>query len=139
MPKYTLEQVVEVFDMLPEWDDRYGFLTEMGEQMETLPQQHMLEENLVPGCMSKVWVIGEPAQDGSDKLHLIADCDTPVVKGLVALLVIAYDDKTAQEILDTDMDAMFETLGLDENISPRRHVGMYSMVDTIKKIAIRHL
>lgn len=139
MPKYTLEQVVEVFDMLPEWDDRYGFLTEMGEHMEPLPEEHMIDENLVPGCMSKVWVIGQAATDGSGKLHLIADCDTPVVKGLVALLVIAYDGKTAQEILDTDIDAMFETLGLDENISPRRHVGMYSMVDTIKKIALKHL
>ena len=136
MAQYTLEKIVRVFEMLPTWDDKYAFLTEVGEKMEALPAEFQLDAHRVHGCMSKVWVIGERQADG--RLHLRADCDTPVVKGLVALLVVIFQDKTPEEIMAADVDALFQQLGLYENISPNRHVGMYAMVDKIKKIANEH-
>lgn len=133
MAQYTLEKIVQVFEMLPTWDDKYAFLTEVGEKMEALPAEFQLDAHQVHGCMSKVWVVGERREDG--RVHLRADCDTPVVKGLVALLVVIFQNKTPEEIGAIDVDALFHQLGLDENISPNRHVGMYAMVDKIKKIA----
>lgn len=130
---YTLEKIVQVFEMLPNWDEKYAFLTEIGNKLAPLPELHQVPDNQVHGCMSKVWVIAEPAEDG--RLHFSADCDTPVVKGLVALLVVVFDQKTPAEILSVDVDALFHELGLDENISPNRHVGMYAMVDKIRAIA----
>lgn len=133
MAQYTLEKIVQVFEMLPTWDDKYAFLTEVGEKMDRMPAEWQRDEHQVHGCMSKVWVVGDKREDGG--VHLRADCDTPVVKGLVALLVLIFQDKTPEEIRATDVDVLFHELGLDENISPNRHVGMYAMVDKIKKIA----
>ena len=133
MTQYSIEKIVQVFEMLPTWDDKYAFLTEVGEKMEVLPAEFQLDEHRVHGCMSKVWVVGEIQDDGG--VHLRADCDTPVVKGLVALLVVIFQDKTPEQIKNIDVDALFHELGLDENISPNRHVGMYAMVDKIKGIA----
>ena len=74
-------------------------------------------------------------QQADGALTFIADCDTPVVKGLIATLVVLFSGKTPQQVIDVDVDAVFHELGLDENISPNRHVGMYAMVDKIKAIA----
>ena len=130
---YTIENIVQVFEMLPDWEQKYRFLTEVGEQLPPLPTAYQTPEHQVHGCMSKVWVIAREQADGT--LTFIADCDTPVVKGLIAILVVLFSGKTPQQALDADVDAVFHELGLDENISPNRHVGMYAMVDKIKAIA----
>lgn len=132
---YTIEKIVMAFEMLPDWDEKYRFLTDIGNKLPALPAEHQIEDNIVPGCMSKVWVIGSLNADGS--VHLEADCDTPVVKGLVAMLVIIFDGKTPPEIASFDVDSLFKQLGLDENLSPNRHVGMYAMVKKIREIAVK--
>jgi cysteine desulfuration protein SufE len=130
---HSLTRIIQAFGLFPDWEDRYRLLTDIGESMPPLPAVYQTEANRVHGCMSKVWVVGEVNRDGILKLR--ADCDTPVVKGLVALLLIVFQDKTPDEVIATDVDALFQELGLDENLSPNRHVGMYAMVDKIRDIA----
>ena len=130
---YTIENIVQIFEMLPDWEQKYRFLTEVGEQLPPLSAAYQTPDHQVHGCMSKVWVIARQQADGA--LTFIADCDTPVVKGLIATLVVLFSGKTPQQVIDVDVDAVFHELGLDENISPNRHVGMYAMVDKIKAIA----
>jgi cysteine desulfuration protein SufE len=129
----AIDRIIQAFDLFPNWDDRYRLLAEIGEAMPPLAPQHQTPANQVHGCMSKVWIIGSVSPRGV--LELAADCDTPVVKGLVALLVSIFKDKTPRGVIDTDVDGVFHSLGLDENLSPNRHVGMYAMVDKIRAIA----
>lgn len=130
---HTIDRIIQAFELFPNWDDRYRLLTEIGEAMPPLGPQHQIPANQVHGCMSKVWIIGSLNPRGV--LEFQADCDTPVVKGLVALLMSIFKDKTPDEVIETDVDGLFHSLGLDENLSPNRHVGMYAMVDKIKSIA----
>lgn len=130
---HTIDRILQAFELFPNWDDRYRLLTEIGGAMPPLGPQHQTPANQVHGCMSKVWIIGSLNPHGV--LEFRADCDTPVVKGLVALLMSIFKDKTPREVIETDVDGLFHSLGLDENLSPNRHVGMYAMVDKIKAIA----
>jgi cysteine desulfuration protein SufE len=130
---HTIDRIIQAFELFPNWDERYRLLTEIGEAMPPLATEHQVPANQVHGCMSKVWIVGRLNPKGT--LELDADCDTPVVKGLVALLVSIFKGKTPEEVLETDVDGLFHALGLDENLSPNRHVGMYAMVDKVRAIA----
>lgn len=128
----NLKEIEETFELLTEWDDRYEYITELGTQLPPMDDDHKNKDTQVHGCMSNVWVTGY-LQD--DKLGFNADCDTAVVKGLVALLVAIYTGLTTKEADELDADAIFDKWGLYEHISPNRHVGMYAMVERIRKIA----
>lgn len=130
-----LDEIVEIFDMLGDWDARYEYLVELGEQMEPMPDEEKSEDNRVKGCMSQVWVQAykDPADRSRIRYH--GDCDTAVIKGVLALLIKMASGKTARDADALDVDEVFERLNLDEHLSPNRHVGVYAIVELMKSQA----
>ncbi len=93
-----LDEIVEIFEMLGDWDARYQYLVELGEQMEPMPDEEKSEDNRVKGCMSQVWVQAFVDPADRTKLHYHGDCDTAVIKGVLALLIKMASGKTMREV-----------------------------------------
>ncbi|WP_455221226.1 SufE family protein [Kaarinaea lacus] len=129
----SLDDIVDIFDLLGDWDQRYQYLVELGEQLPEMPEQLKTDDNKVKGCMSQVWV--QPYQDENDRklYHYHGDCDTAIIKGVLALLIQLVDGKTAEEIKLLNVDEVFERLSLYEHLSPNRHVGVYGIVQLMKQ------
>lgn len=125
----TKDELVENFSYLTEWEDKYRYLIELGETLESMPQSYKTPENKVSGCMSQVWITHS---NNHGKHHFIIDSDAHIVKGLGAVLLILINDKTSAEILSLDIPAIFNEIGLEEHLSPTRRNGFVSMVDRIR-------
>jgi cysteine desulfuration protein SufE len=133
-----IDQIVEDFDVLDSWDDRYRYVIELGRKLAPLPDDARIESNKVQGCASQVWFTSDthPANNGGGPvLEFSGDSDAHIVKGLIAILFALYSGQSARKILDTDAIAIFERLGLKEHLTPQRSNGFRSMVDRIKSDA----
>lgn len=128
----TPQEVIENFEFLEDWDARYAYLVELGEGLPPLDERHRVEENRVRGCMSKVWVcpVADPQAPGH--LRYVGDCDTAIIKGVLALLIELMSGRTADEIQALDLDALFDELKLAEHLSPNRHFGIFAVVELMK-------
>ncbi len=129
----ALQELVDTFDMLGDWEERYRYLIELGRKLPPMPEAEHSEANKVRGCMSQVWLAGE-VDDGA-RLHLRGDSDAHIVKGLIALILALTDGRTAREVLDTDIKAAFAQLGLESHLSMNRRNGFYAMVERIRQMA----
>lgn len=116
-----------------DWEARYTHLIELGKKLPAMPDALKTEQTIVQGCMSQVWLVVERGEDG--RFHLQADSDAHIVRGLVAVLLLVFDGKTAAQIKATNMDEIFAKLGLGEHLSPNRRNGFYSMVGRVKALA----
>ena len=131
----TIDELIENFELLEDWDDRYAYLMELGNKMPKLPESEMIEENRVKGCQATVW-LKETVQVGPPRrIEFLADSNSQIVKGLVAMLRLLYSGKTDQEILRTDAKETFRRLGLDRHLSPTRSTGLNAMVQRIRTLA----
>ena len=130
-----LQEFVDTFELLGDWDQRYQYLIELGEQLPAMPEELKSEDNRVKGCMSTVHIHAytDPDQPGRIRFH--GDCDTAVIKGVLALLIQLTSGRTAEEINQLDMDEIFEKLQLDEQLSPNRHIGVYALFEMMKSQA----
>lgn len=126
-----IEEIVDTFELLGDWDQRYEYLVELGERMPAMDAADKTDANRVMECMSTVHVVPKP-MDGGPRLRFHGDCDTAIIKGVVALLVELFSGKTATEIDETDVDALFGGLQLEDHLSPNRHVGVYAIVNKMK-------
>lgn len=131
----TLNDIVDIFELLEDWEQRYQYLIELGEKLPAMPVEYKTEDNKVKGCMSQVWVTPYVDEHDPNKLHFYGDCDTSIIKGVLALLIQLADNKTAAELNQVDVDEIFERLNLDEHLSPNRHVGVYAIVELMKQQA----
>jgi cysteine desulfuration protein SufE len=129
-----IDEIIDNFALLDEWDDRYRYVIELGRELPALPDAEHTEANKVRGCTSQVWLLTQVKQDGEGRpvLTFEGDSDAHIVRGLVAILFALYSDKTAKAILDTDAIAVFDRLGLRENLTPQRSNGLRSMVERIR-------
>ena len=127
----TSEELVENFSYLSDWEDKYRYLIELGEQMPTFPESEKKDENKVLGCQSQVWMIYK--KEG-DKFYFNATSDAIIVKGLEAVLLTFVNGKTAEEIQSIDLEKLFKQLGLEENLSPTRRSGFISMIGRIRDL-----
>ena len=132
-----LNDIANDFELLGNWDQRYQYLVELGEKLEPMPEDKKIEANRVIPCMSNVWVYAYPNPNNSDTLLFHGDCDTAIIKGVVALLVQLFSGKKARHILEYDVDLLFERIQLSENLSPNRHVGIYAIIEVMKD-QVRH-
>ncbi len=131
----NLDEIVDIFDILGDWDQRYQYLVELGEKLPPMPEEFRIEDNKVKGCMSQVWVHAYRDREQPERIHFHGDCDTSIIKGVLALLIQLVDGKTAEEIQQLDVDEFFSRLKLDEHLSPNRHFGIYALVELMKQQA----
>jgi cysteine desulfuration protein SufE len=132
----NIEEIVENFTYLDEWDDRYRYLIELGKSLEPFPDSARIESNRVMGCASQVWVKTDISQHNGDRiLTFSGDSDAFIVKGLVALILALYSGHTPSEIKNIDAMTLFQTIGLAEHLTPQRSNGVRSMVERIKRDA----
>lgn len=124
-------QIVEDFSFLPQWEEKYAYLIELGQKMEPLPKAYQVDENLVRGCQSTVWLHRE-CQDGV--VMLKAESDSLIVKGLAALLLQVFSHQTGEAIQSTSLTFLEET-GLNRHLSSQRANGLLAMIDQIKLFA----
>ena len=129
-----IDEIIDIFSLHDEWDDRYRYVIELGRTLPPLADAAHNEANKVRGCTSQVWLVTHVKPDGAGGpvLSFEGDSDAHIVRGLVAILFAVYSGKTAREILDTDAIAIFDTLGLRENLTPQRSNGLRSMVERIR-------
>jgi len=130
----TIDEIVENFTLLEEWDDRYRYVIELGRALPPMPDSGHTETNKVQGCASQVWLVTHVKPDGAAGpfLSFEGDSDAHIVRGLVAILIALYSGKRAKEILATDAIALFDRIGLRENLTPQRSNGLRSMVERIR-------
>ncbi|MCD8494182.1 MAG: SufE family protein [Alphaproteobacteria bacterium] len=127
----TIEELSENFALFDDWEERYRYLIDLGRTLPDMPAEMRTEESLVRGCTSKVWMVLE-IKDG--RLCIQADSDAHLVRGLIALLLSAYQGKTPEEARGIDIEAQFKAIGLEQNLSPNRRNGFFSMVERIKSV-----
>ncbi|MGQ9660179.1 MAG: SufE family protein [Thermochromatium sp.] len=125
-------EIIEIFELLGDWESRYHYLVELGERLAPMPETDKTDANRVVECMSLVYVAAHPHPEHPGHLVYRGDCDTAIIKGVVALLVGLFSDKTPDEIQALDVDALFQGLKLEEHLSPNRHVGVYAIVNKMK-------
>ena len=136
----SIDDIVENFSFLDDWDERYRYLIELGRELEPLPAEAHDERNRVRGCASQVWLETEVSTvDGAPALFFRGDSDAFIVKGLIYLALALYSGKPAAEIERTDAGALFGRLGLGEHLTPQRSNGFRAMVERIKNDARRSL
>lgn len=133
----NLDEIIENFNYLDEWEDRYRYLIELGRTLEPLEDAAHNDQNKVLGCASQVWLETRVATDpsGTPVLDLKGDSDAHIVRGLVALVLALYSGQTAPKILTTDAQGLFQSLGLSAHLTPQRTNGVRSMVERIKNDA----
>jgi cysteine desulfuration protein SufE len=130
----AIDEIVENFALLDEWDDRYRYVIELGRTLAPLAESAHIDINKVQGCASQVWLLTDVKADGSAGPVLIfeGDSDAHIVRGLIAILFSLYSGKSARDILATDALALFDRIGLRENLTPQRSNGLRSMVERIR-------
>jgi cysteine desulfuration protein SufE len=130
----TLDEIVDNFSLLEDWDDRYRYVIELGRALSPLAEHDRTEANKVQGCASQVWLATtvHPNGQGGPMLTFSGDSDAHIVRGLIAILFAMFSGKQARDILSTDAIAVFERLGLREHLTPQRSNGFRSMVERIR-------
>ena len=130
----TIDEIVENFTLLDQWDDRYRYVIELGRTLAPLPESAHSEANKVRGCASQVWLLSHVKLDGAagPTLTFDGDSDAHIVRGLIAILLALYSGKKAREILKIDALKLFDRIGLRENLTPQRSNGLRSMVERIR-------
>jgi cysteine desulfuration protein SufE len=133
----SINEIIENFALLDEWDDRYRYIIELGRSLPELPERARVEANKVQGCASQVWMETSLRPNGKagPVLSFVGDSDAHIVRGLIAILFALYSGKPAREILSIDAIAMFDRIGLREHLTPQRSNGFHSMVERIRSDA----
>ncbi len=136
MTRETLEELIENFALFDDWEERYRYLIDLGRTLPAMDDGLKNEETLVRGCTSKVWIVPHIEGAGGNAVFTFtADSDAHIVRGLIAILDRAYQGRTINDIREIDIDAAFTKIGLNQNLSPNRRNGFYSMVEKIKAVA----
>ena len=128
------EQIINEFANFEEWLDKYSYLIELGKDCPVIDEKEKTESNLIKGCQSRVWLSCEH-RDG--RLFFAADSDAVITKGIIALLIRAFNGQTPKDILDADLH-FIDVIGLKEHLSPSRSNGLVSMIKQIKAYALAY-
>ncbi|MFK5889633.1 MAG: SufE family protein [Flavobacteriaceae bacterium] len=130
--KEIQEEIIEEFNMFDDWMERYEYLIDLGKSLAPIETQYQTEDNLIKGCQSKVWL---HAHLEADKVIFTAASDAILTKGIIALLLRVFSNKTPQDILDAE-SSFIDKIGLKEHLSPTRANGLVSMIKQIKFYAL---
>ncbi|HEY1154028.1 MAG TPA: SufE family protein [Pseudolabrys sp.] len=127
----TIDEIIDNFAVLDEWDDRYRYVIELGRMLDPMPDSDHVEANKVQGCTSQVWMTTQVGRNaaGEPVLSFKGDSDAHIVRGLIAILLTILSGKPAREIVATDALALFDKMGLRAHLTPQRSNGLRSMVE----------
>ncbi|MBQ4820007.1 SufE family protein [Aquimarina sp. MMG016] len=128
------EEIVDEFSMFDDWMQRYEYMIELGKSLPLIEEKYKIDENIIKGCQSKVWV---HAQMNDDKIEFTADSDAIITKGIIAILIRAFSGQHPKDIIDADT-AFIDEIGLKEHLSPTRANGLVSMIKQLKMYAIAY-
>jgi cysteine desulfuration protein SufE len=134
----SIDELVANFELIDDWEERYRYLIEIGRDLPPLDEAEKTEENRVKGCASQVWLVTEPVGAGDAlTIRYRGDSDAHIVRGLVALTLLAFSGKTPEAILATDLFEIFGRIGLSAHLTPQRSNGVRAMVERIRTDALR--
>ncbi|MDC1106617.1 SufE family protein [Prolixibacteraceae bacterium] len=128
------DEIIEEFSMFDDWMDKYANLIEMGNELNDIDPKYKVDNYLIKGCQSRVWLY-PTFEDG--KIHFEGESDAIIVKGLVSLLLKVYEDRTAKEILESEL-YFIDDIGLTQHLSPTRSNGLLSMVKQMRLYALAY-
>ena len=130
-----MQRIIETFEFLPDWNERYEFIDELGHKLAPMREEDKVDENLVKGCNTRTWLTGRVRDADPPVMEYRADAEGTLVRGIVMLLLTPFQGKTPEEVLATDPSEYIGKLGLEEHLSPNRRLGMYAFLDRVKAIA----
>ena len=130
--KEIQEAIIEDFDMFEDWMQKYEYLIDLGKDLASIDEKHKIEDNLIKGCQSRVWL---HAEENKGKILFSADSDAIMTKGIIALLIRVLSGKSANDIANADLD-FINKIGLKEQLSATRANGLLSMIKQMKLYAI---
>ena len=128
----TIDELIENFSFLDDWEDRYRYVIELGKTLPALSPAEHNDINKVRGCASQVWLVSEPASDDGRRIVFRGDSDAHIVRGLIAILLALYSGRSAREIAETDPEKVFQRIGLRDHLTSQRSNGLSSMVARIR-------
>lgn len=133
----SIDELLEDFEFLDDWEERYGYVIDLGKTLPEMSAEDKNDNNKVSGCMSQVWITSKMAKNeaGDKVIEFTADSDAFIVKGLIVILLSLFSGKTPKEITNIDAIKTMQELGFDEHLSPTRKNGLYSMIDKIQTVA----
>ena len=133
----TFDAIRDDFASLADWEDRYRYVIELGQELEPLSQSAHNDANKVRGCVSQVWLEAERRTNGDGKriLHFRGDSDSHLVRGLIAIAIALFSDRPPGEILGVDALGAFRALGLEQHLTPQRSNGVRAMIERIRSDA----
>ncbi len=132
--KEIQNEIIEEFSLFDDWMQRYEYIIDLGKSLPLIDEKYKTEENIIKGCQSKVWVHGEK---NNDKIIFTADSDAILTKGIIAILIRAFSNQKASDILEANTNFIDE-IGLKEHLSPTRANGLVSMIKQIKMYALAY-
>ena len=132
----TAEDIIDTLSFFDDWEERYKYIIDLGKQLPAMDQSKKDDNHLIRGCQSQVWIDSEL---NDQQLFFIADSDAHIVRGLLAMVLAAYNQKTPQAIVDFDIEKYFSQVDLIKHLSPTRGNGLKSMVETIQLTAKKYL
>ena len=131
--KLNIIDIKDSFAFFDDWEDKYRFVIDLGKSVPPMRVEDQIEANLVRGCQSQVWLTH--TLDDHRHLQLFLDSDAHIVRGLIAIVLAALNDKAPSDVLATDMDALFEELQLLQHLSPTRGNGLRAMIERVRAVA----
>lgn len=131
-----IDELVDNFTLLDDWEDKYRYIIDLGSKLPPLDEKYKTDDWKVRGCQSQVWLVPEVREINGEKiLDFKGDSDAAIVKGIVAIILSIYSNKSAQMIKSVAVGDIFAKLGLEEHLSPSRRNGLASMNEKIKYYA----
>ena len=135
MATKKFEEIVNDFEILDEWEDRYRYIIDLGKNITELKEHEKTPETKVNGCASQVWLLDEIKLINNKKIFFISgDSDALIVKGLIGILIKMYNNVAVNEAIKIDAVSQFKRLGLDEHLSAQRSNGLNSMINRINNV-----
>lgn len=129
-----IDEIKDNFALLDDWDDRYRYVIELGRTLDPMPEAEHSAANKVQGCASQVWLARTLSHNDANEpiLSYLGDSDAHIVRGLIAILLTLYSDRTPKDILAIDAGAVFNELGFADHLTPQRSNGLRAMVERIR-------
>ena len=128
----SLDKILDDFEFLDDWEDRYRYVIELGKALPDLSEEKKSAANKVQGCASQVWLVSHSDGASDPVLTFEGDSDAHIVRGLVAIVLAVYSGKHASEIAGLDAIEVFGKIGLVEHLSAQRANGLRSMINRIR-------